>query len=531
MGGLLLKIRSWWETADRTQKAVTLFGSIFLVLLLGGTFYFASKPHMAMAFSGLDSQEVGSVTDEIQKLGIPVEYDLQGNVQVPSDKVAEVRAKLAVAGKLPASGHLGSGELSRIGMLNTEPVEKERLKGVLEDQLAQSIEYIKGIQKARVQIALGEQSAFATETKPATASVFISQAPGSMVTPDQGHAIAMLVSNGVNGLTPDKVFVVDNSGHPLFDGSAASDGSGQASQKLQAELMETDRRERNLQAALDTAFGHGNTLVKVNLELDFDKTDTDSVIHPASEAITTSQKREETMTGDSSVAGGISGAAANLATAPTSPTTPSSKGYKGITNVVDHPVDQVSTQKHLAVGSLKSMAITTLVNSAKIPDPKPVQDFIAGYLGPKMTDVNFKQTVTSTVFDTAAQQAADKAAQESAGRDRMQQMMSILPIGALILVAFLVIKAIGKAAKAQSVLVGALPGGGMIALDAQTPTHEAMSLSEGAASLDGHAVVPEEVAAIQEKLNLPLEQIKRMSDEKSENVAMLIKSWMLEDHR
>jgi flagellar biosynthesis/type III secretory pathway M-ring protein FliF/YscJ len=32
-------------------------------------------------------------------------------------------------------------------------------------------------------------------------------------------------------------------------------------------------------------------------------------------------------------------------------------------------------------------------------------------------------------------------------------------------------------------------------------------------------------------LNLPLEQIKRMSDEKSENVAMLMKSWIMEDHK
>src|SRR2546423_4000005 len=116
MAGLLIRIRTWWETADRTQKAITVFGSAFLVLLLVGTFYFASKPHLAIAFSGLTSQEVGSVTDEVQKLGIPVEFDLAGNVQVPSEKVAEVRAKLALAGKLPTSGHLGNGELGKIGI-------------------------------------------------------------------------------------------------------------------------------------------------------------------------------------------------------------------------------------------------------------------------------------------------------------------------------------------------------------------------------------------------------------------------------
>lgn len=44
MGGLLLRLRTWWETADRTQKVVTLFGSAFLVMLLAGSFYFATRP-------------------------------------------------------------------------------------------------------------------------------------------------------------------------------------------------------------------------------------------------------------------------------------------------------------------------------------------------------------------------------------------------------------------------------------------------------------------------------------------------------
>lgn len=113
MGALLLKLRTWWETADRTQKAVTLFGSAFLLLLLSGTYYFASRPKMETLFGGLSAAEAGSISNEIQKMGIPVESDMQGNIRVPSDKLSEVRNALAVAGKSPTTGHVGNEELAK----------------------------------------------------------------------------------------------------------------------------------------------------------------------------------------------------------------------------------------------------------------------------------------------------------------------------------------------------------------------------------------------------------------------------------
>src|SRR5688572_25279782 len=108
MGGILLKLRTWWETADRTQRVVTVFGSALLVILLFGTMMFASRPKMALAYGGLTPADQGKVVAEIQKIGIPVEYDLMGNVRVPSDRVAEAQAMLAKNGVAPASGHLGA---------------------------------------------------------------------------------------------------------------------------------------------------------------------------------------------------------------------------------------------------------------------------------------------------------------------------------------------------------------------------------------------------------------------------------------
>lgn len=541
MGGFLLRVRTWWETADRTQKAVTLFGSLFLVLLLGGTYYFASRPHMAIVFSGLDSQEVGSVTDAIQKLGIPVEYDVSGNVQVPSDKVAEVRAKLALAQKLPSSGHMFSEDLNNISPLSTPSITDERLKSIHEDELAQSIEFIHGVQKARVQIAPAESSPFAAEQKPASASVFISPQPGAAITPDQGHAIAMLVSSAVADLPVDKVYVVDNNGHPLFDGTNNTSAFGTANNYMEARAAETSRQESVLQQKLDSAFGRGTTIVTVNLDLDFDKKTTDTTTHPQSEAIVEKVSQNESMTGAAGAGvGGIAGAASNTGTgAPAAVVPGTNKGYSGTSTDTSYPINTTQVHDEPAMGTVKTMAISTLVSDKLgVDGAANVGKFIDAYLASeKNVDAKaFTHSETQVAFDTTAAAEAKQSAQAAATQSKLQQALSFLPIAMLIFVGVMVMRAISKAAKTQNFVVGALPGGGTMALqgaassepDGQAPLEQGEH--GGAPALEQQLSI-EDIGSIQEKLNLPLEQLKRMSDEKPENVAMLIKSWLLEDHR
>ncbi len=541
MGGLLTRLKTWWETADRTQKAVTVFGSVFLVLLLAGTFYFASRPHMALAFSNLDSAEVGSVTSEIEKLGIPVQYNDSGDVQVPADKVAEVHAKLALAGKLPTPGHLGDS-LMQIGPTTTDGVEKERIKNIQQNDLAAAIEDIKGISKANVQLNLGDASAFADENKPASASVEVTLGPNATMGPGEGRAIAMLVSNSVVGLSPDKVFVLDNSGKPLYDPSRGSDGSS-GNEKISQEIAEKNRRQEELQEQLDRAFGRNNTQVLVNLELNYDKKSEEDDTHPPAKSPSEKETQDETMSGDAGgLVGGLAGAVSNGVTPTTPPPPTPGKKYENKSTTEVHPVDEKHVTTEVAVGGLKSMSIAAMVNSTPlgadgkpvVVDPKSVQSFLDDYLK------NFSQTdsqhfvahVTTAPFDMSAKLVAQADQKAEAARDRMQQIISMLPIAALIFVGFLVAKAIGKAAK--PVMVGALPGGGTLALEDGYEDGQSM-LDRHYEHGEGHPhpeeEPQEEIAQIQEKLNLPLEQLKRMSDEKSESVAMLMKSWILEDHK
>lgn len=537
MAGLLLKLRTWWELADRTQKSVTLFGGAFLAVLLLATFYFASKPKMEIVFGGLSPTDVGSVTGEVQKLGIPVEFDLQGNVLVPTDKVAEVRAKLASAGKSPTTGHLGNEELAKFSIMTAPNVESERLKTILEGELARSIEMISGVAAARVHLTRGERSAFASEKKPASASIFVTEKPGGGITPESARAIAMLVTNAVSGLESNRVFVLDNAGRPLYDGSDASGVGGQANQKLEAEQREALRRERDLQAKLDAVIGRGTSLVTVDLEMDFDKLEREvEGEKTGKEPISRNEATEilspgGTTTTTPSGGSGLGGNDANNTRTETQ-TTPDGKKYESKVTQNEYPSTRTSEHTVKAVGSITRMSIAVLVDEAKVQDPAPVKQYLEGYTG---KDPRFNYTVTQIKFDKTAEEDAKKSAAANGSRETLQQAMSLLPVIALLVVAFLVMKAIAKAAKSQTVMVSAMADGtlvaGMPSLEGSRGHHQHghTAADDAMQALAHHA--QEDVGEIETRMNKPLEQIKRMAQDRPESVAMLLKSWLLEERR
>ncbi len=546
MNGLLFRLTSWWENADKTQRLVTLVGAGFLVLLLAGTFLFASKPRMGMLYSGLASAEQGAVSDELQKLGVDYEIDAQGNVRVPTAKIPELRAKLALSGKGPAAGHMGYEGLEKLGMMNTPRVERERLKAILEGELAKTLEYVEGVQSAKVMITLGDDSPFVSEKKPATASVTILEKPGASLTADQGRSFAVLVSNAVPGLNMENVAVLNQRMETIFDGRDQVSGNHRVTAKLDTERAEAKNRERELQRQLDLAFGPNSTLATVNLEIDFDERDYTEITRTPSENPIVVEEATETMNGGANLPGGPAGTDGNLPGAPTFGSLGNSnESYQSGQTVRTHLQDERKTNVKESSGTLKSMSINVLANSKVVKDPAKIEEFLRGYLGPKAQDQNFSVAVTAVDFDETVQQEAMKAAKASATSGRMQQLFSLIPIVALLLVAFMVVKQIGKFSRVETVMVttdgqmmplplGEAPTGlpmNAAQIERAQGTGEGLKAVEAPHTLSEIAALegPVEINRIQNKVNVPLEQIKKMGEERPEVVAMLIKSWLLEE--
>lgn len=582
MGGILIKIRAWWETADRTQRVVSIFGSAFLILLLGSTFYFATRPKMNVVASGLEPAQMGRVVEEVQGLGIPVEYDtVSGTVRVPEDKSDEVRTKLAMAGLTPTSSHAIPDALDKMPVLVSEPVEKARLINIQQNEIARVLEGLDYVQSVNVILNPGERGGFASQDIPASASVTVTAKPGYEVTPENAQAMASLVSRAVTNLAKKDVTIVDSTGLTLYDGS--QEGSyGTANKKLSAEIAEARRIRAEIQPVLDRWCGPGMTIVTARVTMDFDQTKEDSVVYKrADDPGEVSEVKETVGNADGQAAGGgqAAGAPANLGGTNTQTNGGNDKGnngYVGSQKNEQYRYNETRTQKEKAQGAIKNVAISVVVNTAP-PKPAPgqkpedvpqppskdaVEQFLNGHLGLVKNANGEYQTRDAakdapvyavTVVESAFRPSDSTATQAAASVARTQQIFSLLPIAALFIVAIVVLKAIAKVAKSRDILVTATGGGnflpGMGAAALTMGSRQLAPLADGETDelADDETWVEEDdpetnrpvrkkkkkvdVGEIDEKVNIPLEQIRKLTEERPDTVALLLKSWLTEERR
>ncbi len=564
MGSFTERLGVWWSGLDRGQKPIWIGGAALFLVLLVGAIVLAGRPQMSMLFGGLTPADQGMVVDELNKLGIKAEADTSGAVFVPSAKVAEARMRLATSKKLPNSGSTGMNVLDSISMTTSPNVEKEKLRAALEQDLGNSIKTIAGVANARVHLTMGDNSPFVREQKPATASVVLSEENGVGLRPEQAESIARLVQYGVSGLTPDRIAISNDRGEMLYDGAASGAASGTTDKRLQIEIEEARRREGDLQRKLDAAFGPGNTVVSIPLlKMNFDREKTYTLQRDPSKKPTVREAVKETMTDAQGGATGAAGAEPNIV-ADGGSAGGDGRNYKGENTREEYVVNETERQIERATGDLKQMSVSVLVNQAKIADTAPVQQYVAGYLGPLAEDTsNFRTSVVTTTFDTAAATSQQQAQAAVASRDRNQQLLAMLPIVALVVVGFMVMRALSKTAKAiaPAPVVASLPGGGTLAMEMPSMQREdqggfevkpalpeyvmqqmspeqviefqqtgelAESLRNLASSM---AQKPIEIGAIPEKVHVPLEQLRHLSTTKPQAVADLLKTWILEDRK
>ncbi|MBX3119383.1 MAG: hypothetical protein KF784_09975 [Fimbriimonadaceae bacterium] len=580
MGGIFIKIRAWWETADRTQRVVSIFGSAFLVLLLGATFFISTRPKMAVAYGGLDPATMGKVVAEIQGMGIGVEYDtVSGTVRVPDNKLDEVKTRLATSGAAPTSSHIGNEALGNISLMTSSDVEKARLVAIQQGEIARALEGLENVSAATVIINPGEKGKFAVEDVPASASVTITPKGGYDIGGDNAQAMAALVARAVPGLNKKDVVILGSDGSQLFDGSQEGI-QGAANKKISAEVSAARKMRGELQQVLDRWCGPGQTLITTRVEMDWDETQEESVVYQRAEEPGSVSQVTETVGDGGSTAGstgGPAGATANTTPPNTTGTGTTNSGYSGTQKKEDYRYNSKTTKKEKTPGAVTNVALSVVINSAT-PKPKPgqkpedviqppsreaVEQFLNGHLGLVKVGNDYQlknagkdsPTYSVTVVESAFHPVDNTAVSTAAAQERTQQLFSLLPIAALFIVAFVVLKAIAKVAKTKDVVVTAMAGGHVL----QSGGTAALTMGSGSRSLaplapgeteelaEDETWVEEEdeetqkpvrkkkkkvdVGEIDEKLNIPLEQIRKMAEERPDTVALLLKSWLTEERR
>ena len=349
------------------QRTMAIIGFAVLALGIAALSFWVTRPQLSPLFSGLSGADANTLVEQLRTDG--VQYEITGGgatIMVPEESVYAERLKAAAAG-LPSSSTGGYSLLDKMGVTASEFQQNVTYKRAIEGELAHTIEAMKGVKSASVQLAIPKDTVFVSQKTDPTASVFIATDNGVTLNVDQVQAIVHLTSSSIDGMKTSDVSVVDAQG--LVLSAAGVDVAGSGSKQA----SDYEERVRNsVQAMLDKVVGPGNATVVVAADVSQNsgQRTTETFTTPdGSPALSVSAQSDGT--GGSTASGmsaGILGPDNIAVPSPTStagPTTGTTTGTTGATSITkNNAINKLTEQTTIPAGAITRQTVSVAVNKA-----------------------------------------------------------------------------------------------------------------------------------------------------------------------
>lgn len=372
MDELKRSLNQLWQDLSGSRK-LSLIGSFAVVLaVLIGITYFASQPKLNLLFSGVAPSEASKIVDYLQSKKIAYQLSDGGStILIPATAVYETRLALAAQG-IPrtsdAAGGVGFELFDKPTFGVSDFMQRANYYRALQGELARTIKQFDEIQEARVMIVVPEERLFVRDRRESKASVFVQLKPGRVLAPGQVQAVRFLVANGVEGLQPNRVAVVDNSGKALAeDENLLTTASLTNRQQSAVKEVEENLREK-AQSMLDQVLGPGNSVVRITAELNFDNVQaTSERFDPKNQVPRSETIANETNDSSTQNPGGSAGTPSNIEEQKTTagPLTKTASTRENTTN--QYEIGRTVESRQFAIGQIKKLGIAVFLNAKKAP--------------------------------------------------------------------------------------------------------------------------------------------------------------------
>ncbi|WES66648.1 flagellar basal-body MS-ring/collar protein FliF [Superficieibacter sp. HKU1] len=395
------KTAEWINRLRANPKIPLMVISAAAVAVVVAMVLWAKSPDYRTLFSNLSDQDGGAIVQQLTQMNIPYRFaDNGGALEVPADKVHELRLRLAQQG-LPKGGAVGFELLDQEKFGISQFSEQVNYQRALEGELARTIETLGPVKTARVHLAMPKPSLFVREQKSPSASVTVNLEPGRALDEGQISAVVHLVSSAVAGLPAGNVTLVDQSGHLLTQSNTSDRALNDAQLKYASDVE--GRVQRRIESILGPIVGNGNVHAQVTAQIDFaDKEQTEEQYHPngdSSQAAMRSRQLNLSEQNGSGIVGGVPGALSNQpAPANTAPIAnpPSTTAQNGQQNAqqntqststagnsagprssqrnetTNYEVDRTIRHTKLNVGDVQRLSVAVVVNYRTLTDGKPL---------------------------------------------------------------------------------------------------------------------------------------------------------------
>ena len=548
------KSLEWMSRLRANPKVPLIVAGAAAIAIVVAMVLWAKQPDYRTLFSNLSDQDGGAIVTQLTQMNVPYRFsDNGGALEVPADKVHELRLRLAQQG-LPKGGAVGFELLDQEKFGISQFSEQVNYQRALEGELARTIETLGPLKSARVHLAMPKPTLFVREQKAPSASVTVNLQPGRALDEGQISAVVHLVSSAVAGLPPGNVTLVDQMGRLLTKSNTSARDLNDAQLKYATDVE--NRVQSRIEAILGPIVGTSNVHAQVTAQIDFaDKEQTEEQYRPngdAAQAVMRSRQVNENLQVGGPNPGGVPGALSNQpAPANTAPiTTPAQNqqnGQQGAqqqqtttaansgprtssrNETTNYEVDRTIRHTKMNTGDVQRLSVAVVVNYKTLPDGKPlpltaeqmkqIEDLTReamGYSEKRGDTLNVVNSPFSAVDDTSG---------ELPFWQKQAFMDLLIEIGRWLLVLIVAWLLWRKAVRPQLVRraeeAKALKEQSLL----REETHEAVEVR-----LSKDEQMQQRRANQRMGAEVMSQRIREMSDNDPRVVALVIRQWMSNDH-
>ncbi len=276
-----------WAKWSKIQKAIVIGIAVAVIVAVVAMFRVSSTPTTVRLFNAPVTGDMQSqILTRLDEEHVQATVNDAGYISVPDEKTAtKMRDILITEGLVPASVDPFASFFDR-GWSTTDADQNVKLQQAITRTLKQHIEALDDVAFADVTLVLPEDKLFTSDQKPVTASVIIKPKPMSDLLSNRRKILGVqrLIMSAVEGLTAENCIITDSEGNILndFEGMAESDRLDLV--KKQEKLIregEAHYRAQILKALQNTLSADRVRDLNIKIDMDFSKETKDSTVyHP-----------------------------------------------------------------------------------------------------------------------------------------------------------------------------------------------------------------------------------------------------------
>jgi flagellar M-ring protein FliF len=327
-----------WAEMEPRQRLWAIAAAGLLVAVAGFLAWYGLHTDWRVLYTGLDADDARQMEQTLAAAQIPFDVGAKdGVIRVPAAQLDKARLATAAKGGVK-SGRMGFEIFDKPNWVGSEFDEQVNYQRALEGELEHTIGSLADVESARVHLVMMHDSLFREQERPAKASVVLKLRHANLAD-GEADAIRNMVASAVDGLTPDRVALVDAAGHLPLGPKTPEALRLTAEQALEEKLI----------ATLEPVTGAGNVRASVTLDYDPSATEVTAESYDPDKTAPLTMQRTEQTAGSQPVPAGIPGTASNAPNAQALPVYPqvntppqsakSETATYGVSKTVRHTVE------------------------------------------------------------------------------------------------------------------------------------------------------------------------------------------------